>query len=267
MFFENCLRVMRVVAFAASFAICESGSSQAATNGIDTPSGVTILPIAVEGMESMDLVAQSATGPVYVGIGITNPSYNLVVSNAVHEGLEFGPGYASGKNLFQSYNRNTSAYVELDSVASLFTWQISGAEKMRIDSSGNVGIGTTSPGQPLTVMGPNNNWGVNVNYGNANGPQYGLLAQGSIWAGYFVGPIYVGQNLTFPDGTQQTTAASGHNWGGEYGTYDTSYGPPSGCNIANPYTGGCSCPAGYSATGGETGLDVHTHFYRYFCYK
>jgi len=78
-----------------------------------------------------------------VGIGITNPAYKAVVSNSGAEGFEIGTGYSSGKNLFQSYNRATSSYVQADNVASVHTWQISGSEKMRLDTSGNVGIGVT----------------------------------------------------------------------------------------------------------------------------
>lgn len=211
------------------------------------------------------MMIQGLTGNV--GIGATNPLYNLVVANGGHEGMEFGPGYISGRNFLQNYNRNTSAYVEFDQVASLYTWQINGTEKMRLDGSGNVGIGTTSPGQPLTVMGPNNNWDVNVNYGNANSPQYGLLAQGRIWAGYFVGPIYVGQNLTFPDGTQQTTAAkTGYAWGGSYEIYDTN----GSCNAGNPFgaSGPCSCPAGYSAYASHSANNRSGDWYsQYTCYK
>ena len=57
-----------------------------------------------------------------LGIGRTAPDYKLVVSNSNNEGIEFGPGYTSGANLFQSYNRTNSQYVRADWVASTHQW-------------------------------------------------------------------------------------------------------------------------------------------------
>ena len=58
----------------------------------------------------------------YVGIGTTNPSYKCVISNSGAEGLELGPGYVSGANLLQNYNRSNSQYVRADYVASIHRW-------------------------------------------------------------------------------------------------------------------------------------------------
>jgi hypothetical protein len=88
----------------------------------------------------------SAAG--YLGIGTTNPPYGLTVSDAGGVGLEVGPGsqYSSGKLLLQAYNRSGSAYAQMDCAASLFTWIVSGSERARIDSSGNLLRGQTSSG-------------------------------------------------------------------------------------------------------------------------
>ena len=57
-----------------------------------------------------------------VGIGTTSPTYKLVVSNSGAEGLEIAPGYTSGANLLQNYNRSNSQYVRADYVASTHQW-------------------------------------------------------------------------------------------------------------------------------------------------
>ena len=85
----------------------------------------------------------SNSGGGNFGIGTATPAYKLVASNAGAEGIEFGPGYVAGKNLFQSYNRSGSAYVQLDSDASLFTWAIAGSEAIRLDASKNLIVGDT----------------------------------------------------------------------------------------------------------------------------
>jgi hypothetical protein len=91
-----------------------------------------------------------------VGIGITNPIYKAVISNAGAEGFEVGVGYLAGRNLYQSYNRATSAYVQADNEALLHTWSTSSTERFRIDTLGQLGIGGANygtAGQVLTSGG------------------------------------------------------------------------------------------------------------------
>jgi len=94
-----------------------------------------------------------------IGIGTTNPLQKLVVSNSTNgQGIEIVPG-ASG--IIQSYNRGAGAYVPLYLDTSLLGLRSTGniefktgsafSEAMRITSVGKVGIGTTSPSEPLTV--------------------------------------------------------------------------------------------------------------------
>jgi len=81
-----------------------------------------------------------------LGIGTTSPSYQLVVSNAGAAGLEISPtgGIASG-GFIQSYNRSTSAYFAHTNYATSWYWNNGGASSlMTLDTSGNLGIGTSA---------------------------------------------------------------------------------------------------------------------------
>ena len=91
----------------------------------------------------------SAAGDV--GIGTANPAQKLVVSNGGANGIEFDP--VSG--IMQTYNRGTSAYTGLLLYAAdqRFFTGTSPAERARIDTSGNLLVGTTTATGKLTVAG------------------------------------------------------------------------------------------------------------------
>ncbi len=84
------------------------------------------------------------TGAGNVGIGTTSPSKKLEVAGDVR--------IASGGDLILSDSGGgNDTFLYNDSQT--FITYVNGAERLRINSSGNVGIGTTSPGEKLEVSG------------------------------------------------------------------------------------------------------------------
>ena len=124
------------------------------TSGVDFTVGVTSSNTAyvwnggghhmLFGTASTERMRIQSTGNVSIG-GNTAPSYKLVVSNGNAAGIEFGPEYATDTNLVQHYDRTASAYMDVNNIAQNHRFGRASNEWMRIDSSGNVGIGTSSP--------------------------------------------------------------------------------------------------------------------------
>jgi hypothetical protein len=92
-----------------------------------------------------------------VGIGTTSVNAPLHVSNGGAAGLEFYPATYE----IQAYNRSTSAYGLARYNAAGHQFAVSASEAARIDSSGRLGIGTSSPGALTHLSNTSSSTGYN----------------------------------------------------------------------------------------------------------
>ena len=91
-----------------------------------------------------------------VGIGTSSATKKLVVSDSGAIGFEVSPNDAgSGDTRIFSFNRSTVAYTDLSVQGQVIKFSTgtgtSSTERMRIDSSGNVGIGTSTINNALMI--------------------------------------------------------------------------------------------------------------------
>lgn len=109
-----------------------------------------------------DVFAINAVGNVLVnnnlGVGTTTPLTKLVVSNNGAQGIEMDYSVGLDANYIQSYDRVANKNVDLAyymavGVTGSHRFYTNGAERMRIDKDGYVGINTNTPISPLNVNG------------------------------------------------------------------------------------------------------------------
>lgn len=168
------------------------------TTGLFSSTASTV-SIATSGVERMRV-----NGSGYVGIGTTSPAQPLHVyynTNGVNGVLvQTGSSATARVDIQNSAGHyaltvgdtavNTNDFAIYDAAV--------GAARLYVNSSGNVGIGTTSPTFPLYVNGlaKANGWAVNSTVGDTNDgtPQYGLGVSSSLgfvqlqgWSGLVFG--------------------------------------------------------------------------------
>jgi trimeric autotransporter adhesin len=147
------------------------------------------------------------TGTIYdnglVGIGTSSPSYQLHVKGTEMAVDGFGGGAGSAWNyyLINGVFKTAIGYREFENNLSMFA---AGADRLVVNNStGMVGIGTTSPFYALDVQSPNfATMTVSSTYNGGNvlqalaggntGNTYGIYATGPStgYAGYFSGNVY-----------------------------------------------------------------------------
>jgi hypothetical protein len=152
-----------------------------------------------------------------VGIGTTTAGYgDLTVRRTATTGtnstISIVSGSAASSRLFFGNTQNAAGeydgFIQYDQANRLMQFGTAQLERMRIDSSGNVGIGTSSPGAKLELNGKfyinsTNSGDVCANLVNSSATGYGLrTAGGASGAGYIAAfNDYAGTNRMIIDGS------------------------------------------------------------------
>ena len=135
-----------------------------------------------------------------VGIGTSSPSYLLHIDNVGGgDGIALQDTNDAGSTGLHFLNNSGTIVAEVSGLSDNtgMTFETSGSERMRIDSSGNVGINTSSPAEKLTVLGNQNITGkLAVGIANAHG-SFDFYNQNTA---YFNGAVTIDANITQSSG-------------------------------------------------------------------
>jgi hypothetical protein len=185
----------------------------------------------------------------------------LNVSNNGAEQLEVFPGDVSNKVTLQAFNRSTVASSSFRYIASTHEFTAGGSERMRIDSSGNVGIGSSTARGRLTVSDGNTNSAGEAVYqayivGTARNFTSDATGMLTIQSTDNMGADK-GGSIAF-GGRAITGNASGANWAGISGFKENStsaqYGGYLGFSVRNNVGGGALAEAMRITSSGNVGI-------------
>ncbi len=225
-----------------------------------------------------------------VGIGTTSPAYKLDVDGQIRGEQYLYLKDTGGTNRFSI--RAESTYGTIDNGSNTLNYNANNhlflvglSEKMRINSSGNVGIGTTSPGTKLDVVTANNTVGIQLQNSDGNSTvrlrNAGSPSRGEIYLDdngsntvlfAALGNSYINSGGNFGIGTTSPGAkldvVSGDIRLGTNATYfrvrDTASAQPRvlGMNASNTtYVGPIDSYAGGGIVYGASGNVAHHDFY------
>jgi hypothetical protein len=150
-----------------------------------------------------------------LGVGTTSAISKLHVSNSGAEGFEFTPGSATNTNLLTHYNRNGSfVYVNSQVSAASHQFFIGASEAARIDSSGRLGLGTSSADNKLSVGIASADEGIELKatYNGARVARFALLNPGVDNTPY-IGSVSGNDFGFITSGTRRMTLTAGGSLG------------------------------------------------------
>jgi hypothetical protein len=161
-----------------------------------------------------------------LGIGTTSPgdydsqAENLVISTSGNSGLTINSGTSSNGNIFFADGTSGDAayrgYIQYQHTQDRLRFGTAGSEAMRIDSSGRVGIGTTSPSTTLSISSASAN-GINLEVDQNNSALSSRLMLSTGTSGQSTTLINKSGALAF-----QTGATPGTDSGSEAARIDSS---------------------------------------------